>query len=130
MSEIRLKVLSWNLHGLAWPLSKDPSGRMDRVSSKVRELGPDLILLQEVWLGSQVKRLSQALYPDWIPISVKRWSGGPNGGLLTFASASEGWRPSTPPQFRAFAASAPVWKIQEGDGLVGKGVLSVELELG
>jgi endonuclease/exonuclease/phosphatase family metal-dependent hydrolase len=130
MREIRLKVLSWNLHGLAWPLSKDPNGRMGRVSAKVRELGPDIVLLQEVWLGSQVNRLNQALHPDWIPISVKRWSGGPKGGLLTFASASEGWLPCTPPQFHAFAASAPVWKIWEGDGLGGKGILSVELERG
>jgi|ERR1700722_9872946 len=130
MREIRLKVLSWNLHGLAWPLSKDPNGRMDRVSSKVRELRPDIVLLQEVWLGSLVDRLSHALHPDWIPISVKRWIGGPKGGLLTFARASEGWLQCILPQFHAFAASAQVWKIQEGDGLGGKGVLSVELERG
>src|SRR5208282_6276627 len=45
MRDICLKVLSWNLHGLAWPLSKDPGGRMDRVSAKVRELSPDVALL-------------------------------------------------------------------------------------
>jgi endonuclease/exonuclease/phosphatase family metal-dependent hydrolase len=130
MREIRLKVLSWNLHGLAWPLSKDPGGRMDRVSSKVRELRPDLILLQEVWLSSLVDRLSRALQPDWIPICIKRRRGGPKGGLLAFASASEGWLPCSPPQFHAFVASAPVWKIWEGDGIGGKGILAVELERG
>jgi endonuclease/exonuclease/phosphatase family metal-dependent hydrolase len=130
MREIRLKVLSWNLHGLWWPLSKDPGGRMDRVSSKVRELSPDLVLLQEVWLGSYVDRLTLALHPDWIPIYIKRGRGGPKGGLLAFVNASDGWLPCSEPQFHAFAASAPVWKIWEGDGLGGKGVLAVELECG
>src|SRR5580704_2942172 len=130
MREIRLKVLSWNLHGLAWPLSKDPGGRMDRVSSKVRELRPDLVLLQEVWLSAYVDRLTLALQPDWIPICIKRRRGGPKGGLLAFVNASEGWVPRSHPQFHAFAASAPVWKIWEGDGLGGKGVLAVELERG
>jgi endonuclease/exonuclease/phosphatase family metal-dependent hydrolase len=130
MREIRLKVLSWNLHGLAWPLSKDPGGRMDRVSSKVRELRPDIVLLQEVWLSGYVDRLTLALQLDWIPICIKRRRGGPKGGLLAFVNATGGWLPCSPPQFHAFAASAPVWKIWEGDGLGGKGVLTVELERG
>jgi endonuclease/exonuclease/phosphatase family metal-dependent hydrolase len=130
MSEIRLKVLSWNLHGLAWPLSRDPGGRMDRVSAKVRDLSPDIVLLQEVWLGSHVDRLVLALQPDWTPIFVKRRSHFPRGGLLMFVRASTGWRTISAPEFHAFAASAPVWKIWEGDGLGGKGVLTVALERG
>jgi hypothetical protein len=86
MRDICLKVLSWNLHGLAWPLSKDPGGRMDRVSAKMRELSPEVALLQEVWIGSQVDRLTLALQPDWIPICIKRRSGGPRGGPHGFAS--------------------------------------------
>ena len=128
MLDIRFKVLSWNLHGLAWPLSIDSGGRMDRVSAKIRELSPELVLLQEVWLGSLVDRLTRALKPDWIPICVNRRGGRPSGGLLAFVSASAGWRARTAPQFHAFVASAPVWKIWEGDGLGGKGVLTVELE--
>jgi len=130
MRDICLKVLSWNLHGLAWPLSKDPGGRMDRVSAKVRELSPDVALLQEVWLGSHVDRLTLALRPDWIPICVKRRSGGPRGGLLAFVSASAGWRACAAPEFHAFTASAPLWRVWEGDGLGGKGILTVALERG
>jgi endonuclease/exonuclease/phosphatase family metal-dependent hydrolase len=130
MLDICLKVLSWNLHGLAWPLSIDPGGRMDRVSAKIRELSPQLVLLQEVWLGSLADRLTDALHPDWIPICVKRRGGRPSGGLLAFIGASAGWRMHAAPQFQAFAASAPVWKIWEGDGIGGKGVLAVELERG
>ena len=130
MREIYLKVLSWNLHGLAWPLSKDLAGRIDRVSAKVRELSPDVVLLQEVWLGSQVERLTTALESEWKPVWIKRRSRGPSGGLLAFIRASAGWKTVAAPEFYRFAASAPVWKIWEGDGLGGKGVLSVVLECG
>jgi Endonuclease/Exonuclease/phosphatase family len=130
MRDINLKVLSWNLHGLAWPLSKDPGGRMDRVSAKMRQLSPQLALLQEVWLGSQVDRLTASLQPDWIPVCVKRRGRGPSGGLLAFVSAASGWRVRSAPEFHAFAASAPIWRIWEGDGLGGKGVLTFELERG
>ncbi|HEY9159178.1 endonuclease/exonuclease/phosphatase family protein [Candidatus Binatus sp.] len=130
MRDICLKVLSWNLHAMAWPLSKDPGGRMDRVSAKMRELSPDVALFQEVWFGSLVDRLTLALQPDWIPICIKRRSAGPRGGLLAFVSACAGWRVRAAPEFHAFAASAPAWKVWEGDGLGGKGILTVELERG
>jgi len=130
MPEIRVDVLSWNLHGLAWPLSMDPGGRMDRVSAKIRELSPQIVLLQEVWLGSLADRVTRAPHPDWIPICVERRGGRPSGGLLAFVSAAAGWRMHTAPHFHAFAASAPVWKIWEGDGLGGKGILTAEFERG
>jgi len=130
MSEICLSVLSWNLHAMAWPLSKDPGGRMDRVSAKMRELSPDVALFQEVWIGSAVDRLTRALQPDWIPICINRRSFGPRGGLLAFVSAAAGWRARTAAEFHPFAASAPSWRVWEGDGLGGKGVLTVELERG
>jgi len=130
MPDICLKLLSWNLHGLALPLSKDPIGRMNRVAAKVRELSPDVVLLQEVWMASHVERLVNGLRSDWIPASVKRRGGAPRGGLLTLVRESAGWCIRSAPEFRAFTASAPVWKIWEGDGLGGKGVLAVELERG
>jgi endonuclease/exonuclease/phosphatase family metal-dependent hydrolase len=130
MREISIKVLSWNVHGLAWPLSNDPRGRMDRVSAKICELRPDLVLLQEVWLGSYLDRLTQALRPDWTPIFSLRGSGSPKGGLLAFIRDAAGWLPCSPPKFHTFAASAPAWKIWEGDGLGGKGALAIELECG
>jgi endonuclease/exonuclease/phosphatase family metal-dependent hydrolase len=103
---------------------------MDRVGAKVRELSPDVVLLQEVWLGSHVDRLTFALQPDWTPIVMKRRGSGPVGGLLTVVKSSAGWRAISAPEFHAFAASAPTWKIWEGDGLGGKGVLAVDLERG
>jgi endonuclease/exonuclease/phosphatase family metal-dependent hydrolase len=130
MTDISIKLLSWNLHGLAWPLSHDPGGRMDRVAAKIRELSPAVALLQEVWTGSNVERLTRALQPDWIPICIRHRGGSPTGGLLAFVSAVAGWRARTAPEYHPFTASAPAWKIWEGDGFAGKGVLSVELERG
>jgi endonuclease/exonuclease/phosphatase family metal-dependent hydrolase len=128
MPDICLKLLSWNLHGLAWPLSKDPVGRMNRVAAKVRELLPDVVLMQEVWTRSHMERLVDGLRSDWTPICINRRGGAPRGGLVTLTRTSKGWHARSGPQFHSFTASAPVWKIWEGDGLGGKGALAVELE--
>jgi endonuclease/exonuclease/phosphatase family metal-dependent hydrolase len=130
MHGICLKLLSWNLHAMVWPLSRDPGGRIDRVSAKMRELSPDVALFQEVWFGSLVNRLTLALQPDWVPICVKRRGRAPRGGLLAFVSAAAGWRVCAAPEFHPFTASAPLWRVWEGDGLGGKGILTVALERG
>jgi endonuclease/exonuclease/phosphatase family metal-dependent hydrolase len=130
MGDLSLKILCWNLHGLGWPLSEDPRGRFDRVAAKIRELSPDIVLLQEVWLGSLAGRLSRALNPEWIPVCVRRRSGAPRGGLLTLVRASTGWRVCGAPAFHRFKMSAPVWRVWEGDGLGGKGILTVEVQHG
>lgn len=130
MSAFSFGILCWNLHGLGWPLSEDPRGRFDRVAAKIRDLTPDIVLLQEVWLGSLAIRLSRALNPDWIPFCACRRSGAPRGGLLTLVRAGAGWRVRGAPEFHRFAKSAPVWRVWEGDGLGGKGVLTVEVEYG
>lgn len=103
---------------------------MDRVAAKIRELSPEVVLLQEVWLGSLAERLARALRPHWIPACVRRRTGAPRGGLLTFVAAAAGWRVPATPEFYPFGASAPAWRVWEGDGLGGKGVLAVELEHG
>lgn len=130
MSGCSFGILCWNLHGLGWPLSEDPRGRFDRVAAKILELSPDIVLLQEVWLGSLAKRLSRALNPEWIPVCAPRRSGAPRGGLLTLVRAGAEWRVRHAPAFHRFAKSAPVWRVWEGDGLGGKGVLTVEVEHG
>ena len=130
MSGLSLKILCWNLHGLGWPLSEDPRGRFDRVAAKIRDLSPDIVLLQEVWLRSLAERLSRALSPEWIPVCVRRRSGTPSGGLLTLVHAGAGWRVRGDPGFHRFKVSAPMWRVWEGDGLGGKGILTVEVERG
>ena len=125
---MKLSVLSWNLHGLPWPLSKDPRGRLQRAGAKIRELAPDVMLLQEIWSGWAIDSLSRALHPDWSACCVRGRLGRPNGGLLTLVRVADGWIVRGKPEFRRYNASAPAWKIWEGDGLSGKGALIVSLE--
>ena len=125
---MKLSVLSWNLHGLPWPLSKDPRGRIQRAGAKIRELTPDVVLLQEIWGGWAIESLSRALHPDWSPLCVRGRLGGANGGLLALVRVAGGWVVRGRPEFRRYSSSAPAWKIWEGDGLSGKGALIVSLE--
>ncbi len=125
---MKLSVLCWNLHGLPWPISKDPRGRIQRASAKIRELAPDVILLQEIWSGWGVEILMRALHPEWKASCVPRRRGAPSGGLLALVRAASGWIVRGAPEFYRYDASAPAWKIWEGDGLSGKGALIVSLE--
>jgi len=125
---MKLSVLSWNLHGLPWPLSKDPRGRIQRAGAKIRELAPDVILLQEIWSGWAIDSLSRALHPDWSALCNQGRLGGARGGLLALVRVARGWTVRGRPEFYPYDSSAPAWKIWEGDGLSGKGALIVSLE--
>jgi len=125
---MKLSVLSWNLHGLPWPLSKDPRGRLQRAGAKIRELAPDIVMLQEIWSGWAIDSLSRALHPDWSACCVRGRLGRANGGLLTLVRVADRWVVRGRPEFHRYNSSAPAWKIWEGDGLSGKGALIVSLE--
>ena len=126
-TNITLSVLSWNLHGLPWPLSRDPAGRMRQVAGKIRELSPQIILLQEVWLGSQVELLVRELQPQWTALYEPRAFNAPKGGLLAFVRQSKRCHMRGNARFRSFTSSAPLWRFWEGDGLGQKGILSLDL---
>lgn len=124
---INISVLSWNLHGLPWPLSRDPKERIDKVAEKIRGIAPDVIALQEVWLSAQVDRLARELAPEWSPIYVRRRLGGPSGGLVAFVRRPGRCAIQGDARFDAFVRSAPAWKMWEGDGLGRKGILNFKL---
>ncbi|MGH7815421.1 MAG: endonuclease/exonuclease/phosphatase family protein [Candidatus Binataceae bacterium] len=129
-NNIRLTLLTWNLHGLPWPITKDLTGRIDRVAAKIRELSPEIAMLQEAWRAAETERLVRALQPEWTPFFASGRMNRPRGGLLGFARTGSGWRLTRPPDFHAFASSAPAWKFWEGDGLSGKGALVLNFERG
>ena len=87
------------------------------------------MLLQEVWLASYAERLSSAFRPIGLPSASGAEAVVPRAGC-SLRRASAGWAALCAPEFHAFAASAPAWRIWEGDGLAGKGVLTVELGRG
>src|SRR5262245_39887447 len=47
--ETCVRVVTWNVHGL--PFYSNTSDRMGRVAAKLLEQQPDVVFLQEVWLG-------------------------------------------------------------------------------
>jgi endonuclease/exonuclease/phosphatase family metal-dependent hydrolase len=125
--DVCLTMVSWNLHGLPWPITTDPGGRMARVGERVRAAAPRIAAFQEVWTRGYARRLARALGPDWTPLDVKRAAGGPRGGLIVFVRESEGWAVRAAPEFRPYEAHAPWWRLLEGDGASGKGYLTVHL---
>ncbi len=123
-----LRVLSWNVHGL--PFQSSTMTRLQRIGGKIRELRPDVVLLQEVWFGMYARALRRALQAEYEAVSaarrITRW---PRGGLLAFIRRRSGWV-AVDWTFVRYEARAPWYHIAEGDGIAGKGALAVELRRG
>jgi len=120
-----VKIVSWNVHGLPF-IGAGP--RMAVAGSKIREIHPDFVFLQEVWLNRYASALKaelraagyvEAEYHSIAPIRT--------GGLLVFVDAQRGWRILST-RFVEYDLSGPVWRVWEGDGLSGKGMLIIEVE--
>lgn len=125
---IRLRALSWNLHAVPGAPSVD-----ERLSASAREIdthAPDVILLQEVWRRDHVERLEAALAPEYrvVRLPDEGWLLRPSG-LLCLVRRDGPWRIEES-DFTPFDASAPLWKLWEGDGLGRKGVHRVSLQQG
>ena len=98
---------------------------MERIATKVREQQPDLVLLQEVWLGAYVRSLSRALAGDYeIIYRARPLTRRPRGGLVVFLRRRSGWVAESA-TFEMYPSSAPGWRVWEGDGISGKGLLAL-----
>jgi len=128
IAPIQLKVISWNLHGVPF-VTKDKPGRFERARKKIAELKPDLVFLQEVWVGTDSDRLAHLLAPELDPIFLLTPSNRPAGGLVIFVRSGR-WHTEGVPEFQEFGASGPIWKFWEGDGLGGKGFLTIYINDG
>jgi endonuclease/exonuclease/phosphatase family metal-dependent hydrolase len=126
-SDGRLSVMSMNVHGLPWPITRDPKGRMSAIGSEIERRKPDLVFLQEVWSSAMLGGITSHIQS---PYQLLFASGhvGPKGGLVIFLKEGDGWMVSQPPEFQAYRSSAPAWKVWQGDGLAGKGFLTVKLD--
>ena len=121
----RLKVLSWNVHGLPAPFSSDRRGRLQRIAAQVAAEAPDIVAFQEAWIDCP-QRLAGHL-PGYAAQFLPLWRGAARGGLMILVRESSAWQAAGSPAFRAFTASGPPWRVWQGDGLAGKGALFVEL---
>lgn len=89
----QLKVMSWNICGIAGGLSLDHGGvihwrsRLDRIVEKIGEENPDVLILQEIYDVDLAERLLQELQAEFAHIYMHL---GPNvfgmvGGCMVFS---------------------------------------------
>ena len=126
-SDRRLSVMSMNVHGLPWPITHNPKGRMAAIASEIERRKPDLVFLQEVWSSAMLRHVTSHIDSSY---QVLFASGrvGPSGGLVILVREVDGWLVSQPPDFHAYRSKAPKWKVWQGDGIAGKGFLTVKLD--
>ncbi len=119
-----LTPLSWNVHGLPFRATRE---RLRRVAACIGGHRPDLVLLQEVWSRAYAHILTSALEPDYhAAFAPRRFASAPRGGLVTLVRRESGWH-AGPVWFEHYRTSAPWFRLHEGDGISGKGILAVEL---
>ena len=125
---VALRLLSWNVHGT--PGTRERSQRLDRIAGEVLRRGPDVLLLQEVWLDPDRSRLIDRLAGTYSAIDVRPqgWLGRP-GGLLTGIRRQSPWR-TADAGFRPYRMAAARWRVWEGDGIGRKGLQRIELTAG
>lgn len=124
-----LSVISWNVHGLPFDASLDR--RLDNIAGEIRRRRPDLVLLQEAWLDDGAERLGCRLRADYerVPDAEGVRSGflslfgHRRGGLLALVRRDSPWKleASVKPTFEEYAAAAPWYRLDELDGISGKG---------
>jgi endonuclease/exonuclease/phosphatase family metal-dependent hydrolase len=120
-----VKVVSWNLHGLPF-IGAGP--RMAVTGAKIREIHPDFVFLQEVWLNRYASTLKAELHAaGYVEAEYRSIAPIRTGGLLVFVDPRRGWR-IVSTRFVEYDLSGPAWRVWEGDGLSGKGMLIIEVE--
>jgi len=119
----RVSIVSWNVWGL--PFHHAPS-RLPRVVERIRSIGPDFVILQEVWLRPYATHFRNAFENRYDFAEYKSIAPLRTGGLLVLADRSRGWH-VTGTRFVEFRRTAPFWRVWEMDGLSGKGFLVVDV---
>jgi endonuclease/exonuclease/phosphatase family metal-dependent hydrolase len=122
-----IRIVSWNLHGLPWPLSRDPLGRMRNIAAVIAEQQPDVVALQEVWFGAYLQRLIDDLRDTYTAERLRRIGSLPRGGLAILVRKNSGWSPDGTPIWMQYERSAPAYRIWESDGISAKGLLALRL---
>ena len=78
----KITILNLNLWLLPKPFARDQKKRFARFIKMVKELQPDIITLQEVFLSKYIKRLHRSLGDYYVSAFPKRFINAP--GLVIF----------------------------------------------
>lgn len=127
LDDVRLRLLTWNLHARPWPFA-NPESRLERVAHEVVRLAPDVAVFQEVWTNSGGNTLDAVLRQAGYSAvtAAGRSVGRSSGGLIAFCRNP--WSLIEPAIFHEYRAHASSWRFWEGDGAANKGVLGMRLQ--
>jgi|GEM_PF-4222348 len=115
--DVALHLVTWNVHGLFWPVAHHTTERMHNIARKVVALNPDIVMFQEVWFASRADALTHDLTAaGYTAVPIRR------GGLLVFYKPS--WTIDSP-AFVKYKSIAPKIFFWQADGLSGKGFLTL-----
>jgi endonuclease/exonuclease/phosphatase family metal-dependent hydrolase len=126
-----LSVISWNVHGL--PFDASLERRVESIAGEIRRKRPDLVLLQEAWLEGDAERIGCSLRSEYERVAdaervrsgLLSLFGHRRGGLLALVRRDSPWKlDPAQPGFEEYAAAAPWYRLDELDGIAGKGVQS------
>jgi endonuclease/exonuclease/phosphatase family metal-dependent hydrolase len=117
----RLRVLSWNLHGvMTAPRIEE---RVALAADEILRRRPAVVLLQEIWRKSEAVVLEEKFEAKGYRTLLTPEPGAiiRTAGLHAFVDGAAGWKFGAD-GFEAFVENAPAWKVWEGDALGDKGV--------
>jgi endonuclease/exonuclease/phosphatase family metal-dependent hydrolase len=122
-----IRLLSWNVHGLPYPVTRNRAHRMQRIGERIAAEKADVAVLQEVWPGALTPLVSAAA--GYSAHFVPTFFGSPSGGLVVLVRDGAGWSVDAGSlRFRAYSRWGARRKVWEGDGIAGKGALFVALD--
>ena len=117
--EVPLHLVSWNVHGLFWPVAHRTNQRMHAIAKKVIDLTPDIVVFEEVWFASRADALSHDLTgAGYAAVPIRK------GGLLVFYKPT--WTVKLL-EFKRYKSIAPKIFFWQADGLSGKGFLVLDV---
>ena len=122
-----LRLVSWNVHAL--PFDTTRHQRLDNIAGEIARRSPDLVLLQEVWLEDDAARLACRLAAGYERVAdaggVRSGAlsafGHRRGGLVAVVRRASAWQVEGQASFEEYTAAAPWYRLEELDGIAGKG---------
>jgi endonuclease/exonuclease/phosphatase family metal-dependent hydrolase len=119
---LRLRVVSWNVWGIPWGLSKQRAERIAAIGPALAQLKPDVVALQEVWVTEDGEALSSVLAAAGLTHSVHESEGLLGSGLLIASRY-----PLERHTFVPYEQVGKLHKPYHGDAWARKGFLEVQV---